>query len=187
MNEFDSTEAKLLLELQNKFQKAIQAKHNNDIDLSNRLFKEIINIEPRIAEARFELAHNYLETKQLEEAQSHSEEATRILEDGGQWLEDISENSLLAMAYSLQGEIYREQANSDEVVFRNPDEFHRLLALSKSFFVKAAATDPNNEFAQYWGGSEESWHPAMSEIDEDLLNLKIPEEDLLDDNSDEED
>ena len=184
MNDPDNTESKALRSIEDKFQKALLANQQNDVDRANKLFKEIIEQEPRLAEARIEYAYNLLGMGRLTEAQGHADEGVRLLENSGSWLADIEDDVILSMAYSLQGEIFRELASSDDVVFRQPEEFKQLMERAKSSFNKAAALDSNNEHAQYWGGFDEAWENPMAALDDDMLNHPIPEDDLLlDENS----
>ena len=184
MTDPNQQEKARLLRLEAKFQQAITANQNNDIDRANKLFDELIHEEPRFPEARLEYAFNLLNMERFEDALDQVEEATRLLEIDGGWL-DIDENVLLSMAYGLQGETLRELAGQDENVFRNPDQFSILMERAKSAFQKAAALDQNNEHAQKWG-FEPAWENPMAQLDEELLNRTIPEEAMLDEDSDSE-
>ena len=177
-------EKERLLKIESQFQQAIFANQNNDIDRANKIFESIISEEPRFPEARIELAFNLLSMERFEEAHDQIEEGLRLLEIDGGWL-DIDENMLLSTAYSLQGEVLRELAAQDENVFRNPEEFTSLMERAKSAFQKAAALDPDNEHAQVWG-FEPAWDSPMGQLDQELLNTHIPEEELIDDDSDSE-
>lgn len=179
MNDNDQIESALLLELEKKFQQALSANQQNDVDRANKLFQEIINIEPRLPEARLEYAFNLIGMGRLNQAQGHAEEAARLLEISGPWLADLELDVLLSMAYALQGEILREQASTDDVVFRQPEQFQLLMDQAKSCFQKAAALDPSNEHAQYWGGFDGAWESPMASLDDEVLNHPIPEDNLV--------
>ena len=182
MTDPNQQEKAQLLRLEAKFQQAITANQNNDVDRANKLFEEMIKEEPRFPEARLEYAFNLLNMERFEEALGQVEEATRLLEIDGAWL-DIDADVILSMAYSLQGETLRELAGLDENVFRNPEQFTQLMERAKSSFKKAAALDQDNAHAQKWG-FEPSWENPMAQLDQELLNRSIPEEEWLEEDSD---
>ena len=131
---------------------ALRLREKNQVDKAAEVLRGILKVEPRLAEPRLELSRILLDTGQLEEARSQAEEATRILETGGQWTEEIPENVLSSMAYGLLGEIIRRQADADEVVFGEPEEWRALLNASEAAFKRAAELDPDNDHADYWSG-----------------------------------
>lgn len=144
-------EAQRIFTLQTRFQQALRAREEGDVDGAAELLRGVLRVEPRLAEPRLELAHILLSTQQLEEAEEHAREAVRILESGGQWTADIDEDTLLSLAYTTLGEALRVRADSDEVVFGDPEAFQALHSESRTAFLKASALDGSNEHAVYWG------------------------------------
>lgn len=147
----EQQEQQRFLGLQQRFQQALQARARNDVDGAAELLRGILQIEPRLAEPRMELAHILINTNQLTEAEEHAREAIRILESGGQWTDDISADTLLSLAYTTLGEVLRLRADSDEIIFGDPEAFQRLHSESRTIFLKASALDPDNRHAIYWG------------------------------------
>jgi len=131
---------------------ALRLREKNQVDKAAEILRGILKVEPRLAEPRLELARILLDTGQVEEARSQAEEATRILESGGQWTDEIPENVLASMAFGLLGEIIRTQADADEAVFGDPEDWRALVEASEAAFTKARALDPDNAHADYWAG-----------------------------------
>ncbi|MFT4977733.1 MAG: hypothetical protein ACI8S6_003640, partial [Myxococcota bacterium] len=86
-----------------------------------------------------------------------------ILQKGGQWTADIDEDALLSHAYSTLGEVLRLKADSDEIIFGDPEAFGKLHSESRTAFLKAAALNPDNEHAVYWGFDERRYRTAEEE------------------------
>jgi tetratricopeptide (TPR) repeat protein len=137
--------------LQQRFHQALEARARNDVDGAAELLRSIFQIELWLAEPRMELVHILLNTKQLTEAEEHAREALRILETGGQWTDDLSADALMSLAYTTLGETLRQRADSDEVIFGDPEKFKQLHSESRTAFLKASALDPDNQHAIYWG------------------------------------
>ena len=139
--------------LGDEFMNAIKRMEKNDIDAAAEIFRRILEKEPRLAEPRIELARILIETRQISEAESEVREAIRILENGGQWLEELSEEQVQSVAYSLLAEILRTMAEEDEVVFGDPDKWRAIVDESHAAFRKARSLDPDNAHAEYWATS----------------------------------
>ncbi len=148
MSEQQETENLKRLEIQ--LQAALELRRKGEIDKAAEALKGILKSEPRLAEPRLELASILLHAGQLEEAEGHAEEAISILESGGQWTDEIPENVLLSMAWSLLGESVRRQAESDAVVFGDPEEWKNLMERTKEAFKKAETLDTDNTHASEW-------------------------------------
>ena len=92
-----------------------------------------------------EIGRIYLEMGRLAEAEEEAREAIRILEAGGGWTEDVPEHIVLALAWALLGEVLKELAASDEVVFGDdPARFAELVAQSRAAFARAHEIDPSD-------------------------------------------
>lgn len=134
-----------LTDLGEIFLKALALRSDGRSDEALELFAELLTKEPRLAEPRLERARVWLERERLEDAEVDAREALRILENGGQWTEEVPENVLLSMGWALLGEILKQQAASDAVVFGEPERFAELIELSRAAFERAAALDPEDE------------------------------------------
>lgn len=144
-------EDEILEGLSERFQRGLQRVRQGDLDGAADLFQGVLRQEPRLAEPRMELARICLDTGQLEEAEEQAREAVRILEAGGQWVDDLHEDVLQSLAHGLLGEILRRRADSDEIVFGDPGRFKALMDEAGAAFRKAATLDPANAHAGYWG------------------------------------
>ena len=119
------------------------------IDQAIKTFRGILAVEPRLPEPRLELARILLDTGRLHEAEAEAKEALRLLEAGGQWIEELSEPIVLGLAHGLLAEVLRQVADSDEVIFGPPERFHALTNEARHHFAKAATLDPENQHASY--------------------------------------
>lgn len=153
----ESTEDERVIALQSRFMNAMKARQKGDVDSAAELLLSIIKVEPRLPEPHMELAHILLGVEKYDDALSHAQEAVRYLEMNGQWLDDIEENVLLSMAYNILGESYRKIADQDEIVFGDAEKWEELIKSSKSAYQKAAALDPENAHANFWGGFNKLW------------------------------
>ena len=142
-------EESLLDELGDQFMVAVHARNAGKLDEAEEALRAIIRAEPRLAEPHMELGRLLLDIGQLEEAEAHAREALDQLERGGTWTEEIPEQIVLGVACSLLGEVLRRQADSDEVVFGEPDRFRAMLEESQSWFAKAAAADPEDAYSSH--------------------------------------
>lgn len=136
-----------LAALEPTFLKALDARSNGRIDTARELFADILKIEPRLAEPRMELGRIHLETGRLDDAEVELREAIRILELGGQWTMDVPEPVMLALAWALLGEILKEQAAGDDVVFGEPEVFEERIRQSRAAFARAAELDPSDSIS----------------------------------------
>jgi len=127
-----------------RFFDALAKRNAGKVDAALDAFLEILKVEPRLAEPRMEIARIYLEMGRLDDAEEEIREAIRIVESGGVWTEDIPEHIVAALAWALLGEILKEKASSDEVVFGDPDVFTHLVAQSRAAFARAADLDPSD-------------------------------------------
>ena len=132
-----------------QFMAALEKRRNGDVTGAEDMLKEILQAEPRLPEPRLELGHIYLEAGRIPEAESEIREGLRWLEQGGQWVEDLTEQQALSLAHGLLGEVLRARCETDDAVFGDEEDFKALLKESRSNFEKAAKLDPENEYAAH--------------------------------------
>ena len=142
-----------LIGLNEQFMDALQRFAKKDVDGAAEQFRRILQVEPRLAEPRIELARILIETAQSDEAEPEIREAIRILENGGQWLDSLPENQVLSVAYGLLAEVLRVRAEDDTVVFGDADKWRAIVDESHAAFRKARELDPDNAHAEYWASS----------------------------------
>jgi tetratricopeptide (TPR) repeat protein len=181
------------------FLQALEARREGDVDKAGRLLRALLHKEPRLAEPHLELASLLLDTERPEEALEHAREAVRILDQGGQWTDDLPPHVLRALAWDTLGEALRQTADQDEVVFGDADRWQALMAEARMAFRTAAELDPENEHAQ-WSAFGMGPAPEAADVEEpegedvgdlvDLVHLAegtpVLPEGLLDDEDDEE-
>lgn len=171
----DDVENATLQQFESHFLTAMELRQQGNTQAATKILLAILKEEPRLPEPHLEIAHIYYSIDQLDDAQSHIEQAVQQLENGGQWL-DIPENDLLSIAYVLQGEIYRGLADQDEIVLGNPEKFQELINRAKNAFNKAKLIDPANAemvgHTRDWAWEEQiesSINTALSESQENEL------------------
>ena len=135
-----------------QFISGLKSFESGDVDGAAETFRRILKIEPRLAEPRIELGRILLETGQLQESEAEFREAIRILEGGGIWIDSLGENQVKSIAFGLLAETLRRLAETDEVVFGDPDEWRSIVDQSHAAFRKARELDPENAHADYWAG-----------------------------------
>ena len=127
-----------------RFLRGLAAREAGRVDEALQIFNQILLAEPRLPEPRMERGRIRLEMGQLDEAETDVREAIRVLESGGQWSEDVPENVVQALAWGLLGEVLKEKASTDEVVFGDEEVFRTLIAQSRLAFARAAELDPTD-------------------------------------------
>ena len=156
----DDRDEKLLEQLSIELMDALALQRAGKTDKAVEALRAILNQEPRLAEPRMEIASIEIGKARYEEAEAQAEEAIKILEAGGQWTDDLPENVLLSMAWSLLGESLRRQAESDSCVFGDPAVFEELMKRARNAFQKAEALDKMNQHAaEYAAGLERVSNP----------------------------
>jgi tetratricopeptide (TPR) repeat protein len=150
MFEADDTEARQLEQLGARFLAALASRERGALDEAEDELRAIVRVEPRLAEPRLELARILLDTDRLDDAEDQAREALDALVAGGQWIDDLPEATVLAIAHATLAEILRRKADEDDVIFGDPDTFHRMVREAKEHFARAAELDPSEEYASYY-------------------------------------
>ena len=138
--------------LDKQFLDGVKALEAGDVDGAAETFRRILKQEPRLAEPRVELGRILIETGQLQEAEAEIREAIRILEGGGLWIETLEEHQVKSVAFGMLAEALRQLAETDEVVFGDPEAWRKIVDESHAAFRKARELDPENAHADYWAG-----------------------------------
>ncbi len=131
-----------------RFLRGLAAHGAGRVDQALEIYNQILLAEPRLPEPRMERGRIRLEMGQLDDAEADLREAIRLLEAGGQWSEDVAENVVQALAWSLLGEVLKEKAATDDVVFGPEEGFVTLIAQSRLAFARAAELDPADATSQ---------------------------------------
>jgi len=131
------------------FMAAMQAIEKGEVDAGEKALREILKVEPRLAEPRLELARLRLLAEDLESAEVHARQAVSLLDAGGQWNMDVPEAVMASLAHGLLGEILREKASADGVLDGPAETFQAVLREAQLQFQVAADRDPENEHARY--------------------------------------
>ena len=138
-----------LHKLAESFAEAMVHRSKGENQQATEILFDIISEEPRLAEPRIELAQLSVANGDLDDAEIHILEAISILEKGGQWLENISENAMLSNAFDTLGVVYQTKSESDEVLFGPPDEWRGMLKQAAAAFLRASNIDPTNTDARF--------------------------------------
>lgn len=144
LSDLDTKAEPHLAALGPRFLQGLAARDAGRVDQALEIFNQILLVEPRLPEPRMERGRIRLEMGQLDDAETDLREAIRVLESGGQWSEDVAENVVQALAWGLLGEILKEKASTDEVVFGDEETFRTLLSQSRVAFARAAELDPTD-------------------------------------------
>lgn len=163
--------------LQPRFMAALALREKGKVDEAIDLLRGVLRDEPRLAEPRMELARIHLDTGRLEEAEIEAREAIRLLESGGQWTDDLPENVVQAIAWATLGEILKERAATDEVVFGPEETFRELLEQSRAAFARAHALDPSDAASEVSAAELEDSPRRPPELTGDFAADAIPDDD----------
>ena len=142
-----------------RFMAALEERRQGRDDQALKLLQQILRAEPRLPEPHLEVGRIYLDMGRLDDARAETEEGLRLLDAGGHWVEEIPLEVLMSTAHGQLAEVLRQLADSDAVIFGDPQVFKALLARAKTHFAKARDLDPKNQhagfYAFYMGESEE--------------------------------
>jgi tetratricopeptide (TPR) repeat protein len=136
-----------------RFVEALRLREEGRTDAAVEALQGILRVEPRLAEPRMELARIWLDAGRLDDAESEIREAIRLLETGAQWTDDLPESVVLALAWALLGEVLKERAATDDVVFGPEEGFRTLIEQSGAAYARAHALDPSDTYAGLLGHS----------------------------------
>ncbi len=142
-------EAGQLEELGRRFMGAVGLRERGKVDEAEEELRQILAVEPRLAEPRMELGRILLDTDRVAEAEEHTRLALEQLEAGGQWTDELPEDVVLGLCHALLAETLRRRADEDDVIFGDPEGFHALVRESKLHFDEAARLDPSDEYSSY--------------------------------------
>lgn len=145
----DDPEQLLLDALGQRFLAAL-ALRERDVDRAEDELRAIVRTEPRLGEPRLELARILLDTDRLDDAEDQAREALAVFQGGGQWIDDLPEATVLAIAHATLAEVLRRKADEDDVIFGDPEVFRRMVAEAKDHFARAAELDPAEEHSSYY-------------------------------------
>lgn len=145
----DAAEQEHLAELEPLFLAALRHKDAGRVDDAEDALRDILKIDPRLAEPHLELARVLLDSERLDDAEAHAREGLEHLRAGGQWTDDLPDHVVAALAHALLAEVLRRRADDDNVIFGDPETFHALVRESKEHFEEAARLDPSDDYASY--------------------------------------
>jgi len=132
-----------------RFMAALELVRRGEIDDATGELNAILSVEPRLAEPRMELARVLLDSGRLDESEAQAREALRSLKAGGQWVEELPEPVVTGLAHGLLAEILRQIADTDAVIFGDPERFRAITKEARTHFEAAAHLDPDNQHASY--------------------------------------
>jgi tetratricopeptide (TPR) repeat protein len=140
-------EEPVLAELEEIFREALHAMARGEHAEAKGRLKCILEVEPRLPEPYLELAVLTHADGDLENALAAARLGLEFLEKGGQWLDSVPPNVLLAHAKNLVGQLLVEWAQLDEQLF-DPEAFPRLYNEAVELFRSAHELDPKNRDAR---------------------------------------
>jgi len=138
-----------LIVLGTKLEKAMELRGAGDSAGAHALLREILLVDPRLAEPRLELAHIAAEREDYEEAEEQARAALEILQRGGQWTANLSHKAILSFATNLVAEVVYRSIQDGDLIFRDAAKFNARWNEAAALFEKAAELDPTNEDAAY--------------------------------------
>lgn len=137
-----------LPELAKSMVKALRLRANGRDLEAVRVLKEILAVEPRLAEPRLELAWFAAGREDWQEAQEQARFAVEILDAGGQWTDDLPPEQLLAFALTLLGEVIVRPLEEGDLFLVDRGGFTSQWNEAAALFARAVKLDEENEDAR---------------------------------------
>ncbi len=131
-----------------KMRAALEARQSGDDDRAEKLLREVLRNEPRLAEPRLELAHLAVLRDQWDEARTQAEIAVTTLRAGGQWTLDVEPEALLSFAINLLGEVIVRSIEEEDLFLRDRSKFTDAWNRAALLFAEARSLDPTNDDAR---------------------------------------
>jgi tetratricopeptide (TPR) repeat protein len=145
--DFFNTESETLDTLAMAFEKALDLRREGQEKRAELALHGILQIEPRLAEPRLELAHFALARGEADEAEEQARLAIETLRAGGQWTLDLPANRLLAYALNLLGEALSQRLETANELLDDRDAFLAAWNEAAALFDEAMSLDPTNDDA----------------------------------------
>jgi tetratricopeptide (TPR) repeat protein len=127
---------------------ALKLRADGRNDDAKKLLKEILAVEPRLAEPRLELAWIAAAKEDWEEAEEQARLAVEILEAGGQWSDDLDPDQMLSFALTLLGEVIVRPLEEGDLFLVDRAEFTEQWNEAAELFARAVKLDEENEDAR---------------------------------------
>jgi tetratricopeptide (TPR) repeat protein len=127
-----------------RLHEALRLRREGKDPQAEHILRELLRVEPRLAEPRLELAHLAASRGDWDEAVAQAREAVSTLRAGGQWTEDMEPAALLAFALNLLGEVLVRSIEDTDLYIEEPERFTRTWNEAALLFDEARRLDPRN-------------------------------------------
>ena len=114
---------------------------------AEKVLHDILETEPRLAEPRLELAHIFLEHRNLEEAENQARWAVELLRSYGPWTFELTGKQLLSYALTMHAEVLSTILDSDKEALEKPETLIAQWNEVAALFAEASELDPENQAA----------------------------------------
>ncbi len=137
-----------LPDLAKAMKRALKARANGRNDDAALILKEILAVEPRLAEPRLELAWLAASAEDWDEAEAQARLAVEILEAGGQWNDDLTPERLMSFALTMLGEVIVRPLEEGDLFLVDRGLFTGRWNEAAGLFDRAVQLDDANEDAR---------------------------------------
>lgn len=144
----DENESGRLAPLGPRLQRAFTLRQQGQTEEATRILREILTVEPRLAEPRLELAAIAAEVEDWDEAEQQARQAVVALRAGGQWTADVSGSELLAFALNLLGEVIIRPLQDSDGFLQDRARYEARWNEAATLFEAAVAADPTLDDAR---------------------------------------
>lgn len=140
-------EQAILDHLGEQLAQAVSLRNNGEVTAAEKVLRDILETEPRLAEPRLELAHIALSDNNLEEAENQARYAVELLRSYGPWTTVLTAHQLLSYALTLHGEVLSSVLDTSEDTLEDHDLLVARWDEIAALFAEAVKLDPKNEAA----------------------------------------
>jgi tetratricopeptide (TPR) repeat protein len=129
-------------------EKALRLRSEGNEEQAVAVLRDILRVEPRLAEPRLELCHIAAGEGRHDEAEAQARMAVEALRGGGQWTADLEADEILSFALNLLGEVIVRALEEGDLLMTDRPQFVSRWNEASQFFRESLERDNSNRDAR---------------------------------------
>jgi len=129
-------------------EKALRLRSEGNEEEAVTVLRDILHVEPRLAEPRLELCHIAATQGRHDEAEAQARMAVEMLRSGGQWTADLEADEILSFALNLLGEVVVRDLEEGDLLMTDRPQFVSRWNEASECFRESLERDNSNRDAR---------------------------------------